>query len=370
MLTYDIFTEVDLELLEDLLRSGRICGWWNSPNGGTYVKNFEKAFSYYNGSKYAVAVSSGSASIYLALRACGVGNGSRVLVSPYTHVGSVSPIVLAGGVPVFIDVDHWGNIDPDAAEKYCRENDASAMLAVHQNGQPCQMGELKRVCEDYGLSLVEDCSQALGSYYGSSMVGNLGDAGCFSVGGDMTKTISTGEGGVVVTNDRGIEEKCRLMRNHGEKLGAMYPCFNFRISDLQALVGCFQMRSIKDQIKHQKDNANYLIKRLPEFLSFPDPLKGSDPVYYIIACRYNLKNPSRDEFLNMLRNKGFIGGQPRMNVGAGYQKLVYQIPYYSRYLERRAERAERIRESSIWIDWHRYPITTREIDKLLEAMKW
>lgn len=361
-----ILGDIDLSSIIELLKSGHLCGWWKSPNGGPYLQEFERRFAEYNGVKHAISVSNGSASIYVALRACGIEENDLIAVSPYTHIGSLAPITLAGATPIFIDVDEHGNIDPEDTQKCLLKNPIKAIIAAHQIGLPCELDELP-----HSVPIIEDCSQALGAEYKGRKVSSIGDVGCFSLGGDMTKTISTGEGGMIVTDNDRIAEICRNIRNHGEKNGADYSCFNFRMSDLQAAVGLVQMDSMQFQIDWQTRNAEFIISALPDFLEFSEPPSHIKPAYYIIGTRFLCKKAgrSRNSFLEALRAKGIDQGIPRKTIGTGYSELLYEIPFYKRFA-RKCPVAEKLRDESVWIDWHRYPVTREEIsDQLISALK-
>lgn len=359
-------TTVLVQKVYELLQSGKLSGWWKAPNGGPYLQEFERKFAAYVGTNHAIAVSSGSAAIYVALRAaCRDLENTYVAVSPYTHIGSVAPIVMAGGVPKFIDVDDYGNMSPPDLDS----EGFGAVIVPHQLGQPSCMDEIIEISHSFqhaGSPVIEDCSQALGAKYNGKMAGSIGDVGCFSIGGDMTKTISTGEGGMITTNDYHIADKCRKIRNHGEREGAVFLCFNFRMSELQALVGLLQMDGIQTQVDWQVKNADYLIRNLPSCLQVPEPPAITDPCRYIIGCRY-VGQLTRDRYLEGVYNRGYRGGEPRRNVGPGYQKLVYEIPFYGQWA-RRCPNAEALRDRAVWIDWHRYPCTREEIDKLLMSL--
>ena len=357
---------IDESKVVELLRSGKINGWWNNPQGGKYLQEFEKRFAEFVGTKYAIAVSGGTASIYVALRACGVGYGDYVALSPYTHIGSLAPIIMCGAIPVFVDVDEFGNIDPVELDKVIKDFDLKAILAAHQIGYPCRL-------EDIGneeIKVVEDCSQSLGAEYMGFQVGSLGDIGCFSVGGDMAKTISTGEGGVITSNSLILKDRCQNIRNHGDKAGANYPCFNFRLAEINALIGLLQMDTLRYNIGIQRDNAKHVIDNLPPHLSVEDPLPETNPAYYIIGCWFleEEKGFTRDEFLEEIRESGLDLGEPRRNISGGYSKLLYDIPYYAQF-KRKCPNAELLRDNVVWIDFHRPPITIKDIDdKLLKTL--
>lgn len=363
-----IFSNADLSLVSELLKKD-ISGWFRSNDGGPYLREFERKFAAFLGSQHAFAVSSGSAAIYTALRACEVGFGDLVAVPSYTHVGSVAPILLAGAKPLFIDVDQYGNLDPVSLKEATSEFNTKAVIVVHQLGMPCEMDRIKAYSNN--AFIVEDASHALGTEYKGVKAGVIGDIGCFSVGGGRTKTIGTGEGGMIAVNNSKLAEKCKNMRNHGDRITDVdYFCFNFRMSELNALVGLLQMDKVQFLIDWQIKNAKYLIANLPKYLEIPTPPSHVKPVYYIVGCRFSEAEAgmSRDDFLKKVIQKGYEGGEPRRNVGKGYAKLVSDVKFYSRF-QRKLPMSEKIRDEALWIDWHRYPRTKEEIDNLLQAFK-
>lgn len=341
------------------------------------MQEFQARFAEYCSAKHGIAVSGGSASIYVALRACGVGPRDWVAVPAYTHVGSVAPIVLAGAKPLFVDSDKFGNLSPSDLEEAIRGRpNVKAVVAVHLLGVPCEVEKIKGVLEDYSdkkVFLVEDSSHALGSEYKGRRCGTLGDIGCFSIGGGRTKTIGTGEGGMIVTNNEDLAEKCRNIRNHGDRYTDVdYLCFNFRMSDLNAVVGLSQMPKLDMLINWQIEKAKYLLKKLPTFLSVPEPNKHVKSTRYLLGCVYKGRKFSRDEFVSRLTEalvkKGIENGVPRKNVGKGQTKLISQVRFYQKF-KRDCPFAQSLVENSFWIDWHRYPRTEEEIDQLMETIE-
>ena len=204
-----------------------ISGWFKNNDGGPYVRAFEKAFAEFLDVKYAYAVSSGSAALYIALMACEV-KDLNVAVPTYTHIGSVAPIVLARGYPMFVEADEFGNLDPEDLEERAWGM-PKAIIPVHQLGMPCDMDEIKDIVERrrWGSLIIEDASHALGSSYKGRNCGLVGDIGCFSIGGGRTKTIGTGEGGMIVTNNEKLAERIKNIRNHGDRnFDVNYFCFD------------------------------------------------------------------------------------------------------------------------------------------------
>ena len=210
---------------------------------GKYVRNFEKVFEELHPRMHALAVSNGSVALHLALVSLGVSKGDEVIVPNITFAASANAIIHAGAHPVFceIDKDSWC-IDPIEAEKLITPN-TKAIMPVHLYGQPCNMNDLLELCREHQLFLVEDCAEALGSEWKSRRVGTFGDAAAFSFFGN--KTISTGEGGMILFGELEIAERARIMRDHGmspvkrywhERVG-----YNYRLTNLQAAIGVAQM---------------------------------------------------------------------------------------------------------------------------------
>ncbi len=360
-----IFSDEDLAEITDLLKNRDFSGWFKSHEGGPYLREFQDRFGTFCGAKYAFAVSSGSAAIYAALRACGIGHGHYIAVPAYTHIGSVAPIILAGAQPFFVDVDKYGNLDPEKLDECLVE----AVIPIHQLGLPCEMDEIKKAAGN--AFIIEDASHALGAEYKGKKTGVLGDVGCFSVGGGRTKTIGAGEGGVIVCNDSILAEKCKNIRNHGDRSSDVdYFCFNFRMSDLNAAVVLAQMKKLEWINRWQIDNAEYLIERLPDYLEVSHVPSHIKNVHYLIGCHFNEEKAgmSRVEFLKKVKEKGYQKG-PRWFIGGGYSKLVSDVKFYSRYGSTDLSMSRRLLKESVWLDFHRFPRTREEIDCLLEKLK-
>jgi perosamine synthetase len=367
---------VDWDSIVKQFKGKDISGWFGNATGGECLQRFQRKFAEYCGTKYGIAVSSGSASIYVALRACGVGAGDRVAVPAYTHIGSVAPIVLAGAEPLFIDSDKYGNLLPSDLEKAIKGvPNFKAVITVHLLGVPCEMQEVRDTVDDCSkdVFIIEDASHALGSEYDGKRCGNLGDVGCFSVGGGRTKTIGNGEGGMIVLNNDDLAEKCRNIRNHGDRYTDVdYFCFNFRMSELNAAVGLSQMSKLDMLVSWQIERAEYLLSKMPPFLHVPEPSKHVKSTRYLLGCIYEGKRFTRDEFvtrlIETLTKKGIENGVPRRNVSKGQTKLISQVRFYQRF-KRSCPQAQSLIERSFWIDWHRYPRTEEEIDQLVETIE-
>jgi dTDP-4-amino-4,6-dideoxygalactose transaminase len=368
---------IDWDWVVKQLEGKDISGWFGNATGGPYLQEFQTRFAQYCGAKHGIAVCGGSSSIYVALRACGVEPGDYVAVPAYTHIGSVAPIVLASAKPIFIDSDKYGNLSASDLEKAIQKKpNLKAVIPVHLLGVPCEMDKIKDVLAnnyDKKVFIIEDASHALGSEYKGKRCGTLGDIGCFSIGGGRTKTIGTGEGGMIVTNDDGLAERCRNIRNHGDRYTDVdYMCFNFRMSELNAVVGLSQMPKLDMLVNWQIKKAEYLLAKLPPFFSVPEPPAHVKSTRYLLGCVYEGKNLSRDEFVaqltEALARKGIENGVPRKNVSKGQTKLISQVRFYQKF-KRDTPFAQSLVERSFWIDWHRYPRTEQEINQLIETIE-
>jgi dTDP-4-amino-4,6-dideoxygalactose transaminase len=372
------FSEEDLEVVKHFIKTQDISGWFGSKEGGTFMQMFQSKFAQIAGCDYGYATSSGSTAIYSALRAVGVKSYDRVLVPTYTHIGTVAPILLCGAVPLFVDCDMYGNIDPVKIKEAIERADTvpTALVVVHQLGSPARMKEIRESLYPFDIKIVEDASHAMFAEYEHKRCGSLGDIAAFSVGGGRTKTIGTGEGGVVTTNSEELAERVKAIRNHGDRY-AGYPemCFNFRMSELQALLGLLQLPRAKAATEIQIENAHRIIKEVKdsrlEFFEEPSNVKD---VHYMV--RFCWKDPmSRGIFLDKLSGILSAGyefkGAPRMNVGPGYSILIHtQRPYKFSDNEKVCfPTSEHLLKRAIWVDWHRPPRDQEDVNNIIDVMK-
>jgi len=243
-----------------VLESGRL-------TQGNTVQAFEKAFAEYCGVRYALAVSSGTAALHTALLAHGIGPGDLVITTPFSFVSSTSSIILTGARPIFVDIDPATfNIDPvevrDKAKALYRVGlAAKAILPVHLFGCPCDMRDLGSIAQEYGLIVIEDACQAHGASVDGKKVGTC-QTGCFSF--FPSKNITSGEGGMVTTNDWQIAERVAMLRSHGMRERYHYKVlgFNYRMSDIHAAIGLTQLRKLDRLNEERIRNAAYLTERL------------------------------------------------------------------------------------------------------------
>lgn len=258
---------------------------------GKYVNQFEDMFSEYTCGNEAIAVSNGTVALHLALEALGVGNGDEVIVPDFTFAASVNAILHAGATPVLVDVDieTW-TIDVREIEKAIT-NKTKAIMPVHLYGHPCDMDAIMRVANAHSLFVIEDCAEAVGSYYRDKHVGGFGDAATFSFFGN--KTITTGEGGMVLFRDKTVASRARKLRDHGMSPDKRYwhdvIGYNYRLTNIQAAIGVAQMERIDYFVKHKRDLANAYHRALGsiEEIRLPSEAEWARSSYWLYTILLN-----------------------------------------------------------------------------------
>jgi pyridoxal phosphate-dependent aminotransferase EpsN len=251
----------ETDLLLQAVRSN-----WVAPVG-PFIDQFEAEFRDVVGARYAVAVSSGTAALHLALHTLGIGQGDEVAVPTLTFVGSVSPIVHRGATPVLIDCDDTWNIDPNLLEDALhRHPRIKAVVVVHLYGQPADLDALRAVCERRGVAVIEDAAEAAGTTYRDRHVGNDGVIGYFSFNGN--KIITTSNGGMIVTAREDLANHMRKLATQAREPAAHYEHtelgYNFRLSNLLAAVGIAQLRRLSQRVEQRRRNFDYYYAHLSD----------------------------------------------------------------------------------------------------------
>ena len=244
---------------------------------GPKIKEFEDALCKYTGAKYAVAVSSGTAALHLACLASGIGRGDEVITSPITFVASANCVLYCGGIPLFVDIQNDTlNIDPEKIISKIT-NKTRAIIPVHFAGHPCDLEEIHSIAKKYRLFVIEDACHALGAEYRGTKIGSCqySDMTVFSF--HPVKSITTGEGGAILTNNETLYEKLLTLRTHGitkdkEKWKAreegdwyyemQYLGYNYRITDFQCALGISQLRKLDRFISRRREIARIYTERL------------------------------------------------------------------------------------------------------------
>ena len=239
-------------------------GWVSA---GNFVTDFEDQMSLYCHREYACATSSGTTALHLALEALGVGKGDLVVVQTLTYIATVNAILQCGAIPIFVDSrgSDW-QMDEEKVEAIIKARDVKAVVAVHLYGAPCDIATIEWMCEANNVRLIEDCAQALGSAVNGRPVGSFGDASCFSFYGN--KNITTGEGGMVLCDDAALWTELNHMKSHSTVFGEGYSHdkmgYNYKMSNLQAAVGCAQMGRLDGILERKEEICNLYTKTIFE----------------------------------------------------------------------------------------------------------
>jgi len=327
-------TESEIQAVVDALQSGRL-------SCGPRQARFEEMIAERAGRRYGIAVSSGTAGLHLVLLGLGIGPGDEVITTPFSFVASANCIVYTGATPVFVDIEPRSlNMDPAKVEAAITDK-TKAILAVEVFGNPAHMDRLAGIARDHQIPLIEDCCEALGGSLNAAPVGSFGKAGVFAF--YPNKQITTGEGGVIVTDDAELDQICRSLRNQGrpvddatahagdrntagsplnhENLG-----YNYRLSEIAAALGIAQMERL-DQIleARQRVAASYMTRLLDfEDLILPTVDSPDDMSWFVFVVRLT-------DLYGQVERDRIIAGMHRHEVGASnYFPCIHLQPVYRR----------------------------------------
>lgn len=267
---------------------------------GPRVKAFEEGFAQMCGVKHAVATSSGTTALHVAMLAHGVGAGDEVITSAFTFIASANSVLYAGARPVFVDIDpRTFNLDVNQIEAAITPR-TKAILPVHLYGLACDMDPIMNLAEKHGLAVIEDACQSHGAEYKGKKVGSFG-TGTFSL--YPTKNITSGEGGMITTNDAAIDEKSRVIRQHGMRVRYYHDelGFNFRMTDIHAAIGLAQLHKLEQFNAKRRANAKFLSENLKGVVT-PHVPEGYAHVFH----QYTIRVPDgkRDALRAHLQEKG------------------------------------------------------------------
>jgi len=305
----------------EVMRKGPVT---NALGTGPKVIEFEKLFAEFAEVKHAVAVNTGTAALHAAIMAAGVKRDDEVIVPSFTFVATAEAIALAGAKPVFTDIDpQTYNLSPEATKKSITKK-TKAILPVDLYGFSADMEPLREIADMHSLGLIEDAAQAHGATYNKKPAGSLSDAACWSL--YASKNMTTGEGGVVTTDNDEINEKLRMIRTHGEK--AKYTSemlgSNYRMPELEAAIGIVQMKKLPQFIAKRRENAQQLTKILNETkkLSLPYETKDRQHSWYLYTARLiDATEAKRNKLLDKLKANG-------ISAEAYYVNPINTMPYY------------------------------------------
>jgi perosamine synthetase len=295
--------EEEAQAAYDVVKSG----WLNE---GKKVECFENNFADFIGTKYAVAFFNGTVALHSVLTALKLKPRDEVIVPSFTFISTANSVVFTGAKPVFADIDECTfNISPESVkEKISRRT--RAIIPVHYGGQSADMKSLCEIAEDRNLLLVEDAAEAHGATYHNRKVGTFGNAGMFSF--TPTKNITTGEGGMITTDDKELSARLKLLKNHGSSSPYHHLIlgYNYRMTEVQAAIGIEQLKKLPAIISMKQKNQEYLSKELSSVKGLTPPLVAADRkhVYmlYTIKIDEGAIGVSRDKFMQELQKKGIM----------------------------------------------------------------
>ena len=295
--------EKELEYVVDCIKTN----WISSK--GKYVEEFERRFAEYCGCKYGISTTSGTTALHLALASLGIRNGDEVIIPAFTMISTANAVVYCGAKPVLVDAEPetW-NMDVDQiAEKVTSRT--KAIMPVHIYGHPCDMDPILEIAEDHNLYVIEDAAEAHGAEYKGRKAGGIGDVGCFSF--YANKIITTGEGGMVVTNDKKVAERAMMLKDLAFSKERRFSHtdlgFNYRMTNIQAAIGLAQLEKIDELVERRRKNAMLYNKLLEdvEGVRLPVEKEWAKNVYWmysiIIEDDFGM---SRDELMKELAKRG------------------------------------------------------------------
>ncbi len=323
-------TQLEIDYVTQVLKSGRL-------SIGPVQEQFEDMVADAAGTRYAVAVNSGTAALHLIMLALGISPGDEVITTPFSFVASSNAILYVGARPKFVDIHPRSlNLDPEGVEAAITPK-TKAILAVEAFGNPCHMAEIASIAAKHEIPLIEDSCEGLGGAANGRSVGSFGRAGCF--GFYPNKQITTGEGGMVVTDDQRLAELCRSMRNQGRPVNANQPAatpgtgswltherlgYNYRMPEINAALGVAQMKRLSALLEGRARVASSYMKRLignPNvILPTVDPTTKMSWFVFVVRLASNFTQEDRDRI---------IEGMRRHDIGvSNYFPPIHLQPFY------------------------------------------
>lgn len=348
---------------------------------GEFVKKFEEDFARYIGVKHAIAVNTGTAALHIAIAALDIGPGDEVIVPPFTFIASASSILHNNAIPIFADIDDKSyTLDPDSVREKITDK-TKAIIPVHLAGIGADTSALIDIAEEHELSVIEDAAQSIGTECYNKKVGALGHLGCFSF--YPSKNITTGEGGMITTDDDMLAEQCRLLRHHGEPEWYVYNRlgYNYRMTEIQGAIGRVQLKKIDDFIKLRNSNAQYLSEATLDIPGIKPPFipEYCKPAfnYWIGRIDPDILGLTKPEFLKAFPRSKVLYPKPLYETKLFQEKIAYSkgcpwsCPFYGKeidYKKIHLPRVEKITKEIFALDIH--PNVSKDIlDENIGIMK-
>jgi 8-amino-3,8-dideoxy-alpha-D-manno-octulosonate transaminase len=287
-------------------------GWADKRENIYRVDDFERAFAEKMGIRYALALSSGTSALIASLKALGISRGDEIITQSHTFIATVEAIVEVGAIPVIADIDNSLNMDPADLKRKMTDK-TRAIIPVHMMGVAARMNEIVKIAKSHDIPILEDNAQSCGGTYQQKMLGTMGDAGITSF--DFGKVLTTGEGGMIITNSESVFKRAREYSDHGHELNPAFPRgedtrsmsgVNFKMTELQGAIGLAQLKKMDYIISRQRKNKNKIKDALSdisqiEFRDIPNPDGDTgDSVIFFFSSRSETK-----AFMQHWTKKGF-----------------------------------------------------------------
>lgn len=331
----------------EVLRSGKLAQ-------GEKVEEFEEAFAKYCRTKYAVAADNGTAALMVALTAAGVGPGDEVITTPFTFIATANSIIFTGAKPVFVDIDpDTFNINPELVEGAITKR-TKAIMPVHLYGLMADMEKINKIARKHRLIVIEDAAQAHGADINGKKAGSWGLAGTFSF--YPTKNMTTGEGGMITTNDKNLAKKAKLLRNQGMEKRYYHDIigYNFRMTDIAAAIGIEQLKKLESFTKKRIKNAEYLNKKLSDVggVVIPKTPKNYRHVYH----QYTIRVRNRDLLTTGLEKE-------KVGYGVYYPVPIHKQKPYKEFSNLKFPEAEKAARQVVSLPIHP-DVSKNDLDKI------
>lgn len=302
---FKIFSdERDIEQVNDVIRSGM--NWATGPK----VQEFESNISDYTNRKYSVTFNSGTSALHALMLGYGFKPGDEIIVPSFSFISTANTPLFVGAKPKFADIEEESyGLDPDSILEKINSK-TRAIIPVHVGGCSCKIREISEICSDHNITLIEDAAESLGAKNNGKMVGTFGDSAMYSFCGP--KVITTGEGGVIVTESKELFERLKLIRSHGradtqdyfstnQYLDYVQLGYNWRMSNITAALGISQLKKIGSVIERRRKNAAYLTDKLKNINEINTPVEP-EGCHHLFQM-YTIKAKQRDELMNHLAEK-------------------------------------------------------------------
>ncbi len=316
-----IIGKEEIDAVTEVLKSGILT---EKSGMGPRVLEFEKEFARYVGARHGVAMSSGTAALHTALLVSGVKQGDEVIVPSFTFHSTAEVVLLAGAEPIFADIDpDTYTITAETVEAVMTRN-TKAIMPVHLYGLPADLDPIKKLARDRGVALIEDAAQAHGAEYNGAKIGSIGDLTCFSF--YAGKNMTTGEGGMVTTNDDDYSEKLRMIRTHGEQR-PYWPTAvgnNYRMTEILAAIGLVQLRKLPSFLERRTKNAQFLGEKIGMLgkVAPPKEPEKRKHAWYLYTLRLRGANAGkRNKVIEKLRSRN-------IEAAVYYESPLHMLPLY------------------------------------------